>query len=87
MASNNLTVIPSNREDHGARALSLFTDAQHEAGAHMQNTLVTLRDTAKMLSAIEAGGGLYPAGVREEARQLSERLRVGLERLNQISSR
>ena len=87
MTANTLTVIPSNREDHGVRALALFSEAQHEAGAHMQNTLIALRDTAKMLSSIETGGEMYSAGVREEARQINERLRVGLERLNQISSR
>jgi hypothetical protein len=64
-----------------------MAEAKREAENHLQETTSLVREATKMLTAIETGGDVYNPGLREEARQLAERLRVGLDRLATIGGR
>lgn len=87
MSSKSLTIIPVSHQSHASRAASLLAEAKREAEAHLEETMNILREAAKMTEAIEAGGDVYHPGIREEARQISERLRIGLDRLVTIGAR
>lgn len=87
MSSKSLTLLPNSNQDHATRASDLMAEAKREAEIHIQETVSMVREAAKMLAAIQAGGDLYHAGIREEARQLTERLRVGLDRLATVGAR
>lgn len=86
-STKSLAVIPTSPTSHATRAAGLIAEAKREADAHLQESASLVRDAIKMIAAIETGVDLYNPGLREEARQLVERMRVGLDRLITLGGR
>jgi hypothetical protein len=72
MSLPQLSVVPAATETPGARAMRLLAEARAAAGeqVHMlENTLATAADLAGQIA---EGGDVYPVGVRDLCRRLSE---------------
>jgi hypothetical protein len=72
MSLPQLTVVPAAVETPGMRALHLMAEARQAADEQVHVLEEALGRVAELADQIADGGDVYPAGVRELCRRLSE---------------
>jgi hypothetical protein len=72
MSLPQLSVVPAAAETPGARATRLLAEARAAAGEQVHLLEDTLASAADLAIQIADGGDVYPVGVRDLCRRLSE---------------